>query len=185
MPKEMKKSCIVCLTQAWLTIFSFFLLQKSLCLTFKHGTHRRSTNVCMYKHVFFVCLRSATAFFPRGQFPREDLRRSSLPPRPLVTPGPCLTFCSLSPRTFVMHPASGPYPPLSSFPVHITYRVSGLSLPCFPVLHIYSNPTERNPSTHIKPHIQTVLIHYFNKQTINPLSLGLHTGNRLQTETDH
>ena len=113
-----------------------------------------------------VCLGSATAFFPLGQLPREDLRRSTLPPRPLITPGPCLTFCSLSPRTFVIHPASGPYPPLSSCPVHITYRVSGLSLPCFHVLHIYSNPTERNPSTNIKPHIQTVLIHYFNKQTI-------------------
>ena len=70
------------------------------------------------------------------------------------------------PRTFVMHPASGSYPPLSSCPVHITYRVSGLSLPCFPVLHTYSNPTESNPPTHIKPNIQTVLIHYFNKQTI-------------------
>ena len=70
------------------------------------------------------------------------------------------------PRTFAMHPASGLYPPLSSCPVHITYRVSGLSLPCFHVRHIYSNPTERNPLTHTKPHIQTVLIHYFNKQTI-------------------
>ena len=119
-----------------------------------------------YKCFLFVCLRSATAFFPPGQLPREDLRRSPLPPRPLVTPGPCITFCSLSPRNIVMHPASGPYPPMSSCPVHITYRVSGLSLPCFPVLHIYSNPTERNPSTHIKPHIQTVLIHYFNKHTI-------------------
>ena len=65
-----------------------------------------------------------------------------------------------------MHPASGPYPPLSSCPIHIPYRVSGLFLPCFSVLQIYSNPTDKNPSTNIKPHIQTVLIHYFNKQTI-------------------
>ena len=57
----------------------------------------------------FVCLRSATAFFPWGQLPREDLQSSPLPPRPLVTPGPCLTFSALSPRTFVMHPASGPH----------------------------------------------------------------------------
>ena len=63
MPKKMKKSCIVCLTQAWQTIFSSFLLQKSLCLTFKHGTHRRSTNVCMYKHVFFVCHPRALSHF--------------------------------------------------------------------------------------------------------------------------
>ena len=112
-----------------------------------------------------VCLRSATAFFLRGQLPGEDLRRSPLPPRRLVNPRLCRSLCSLSPCTFVMHPASGPYPPLSSCPVHIPYRVSGLSLPCFPVLHIYSNPTERNPSTQIKPHKQTVLIHYFNNQT--------------------
>ena len=51
-------------------------------------------------------------------------------------------------------------------PIHIPYRVSGLFLPRLSVLHIYSNPTEKNPSTNIKPHIQTVLIHYFNKQTI-------------------
>ena len=75
-----------------------------------------------YHLCLFVCLRSATAFFPRGQLPREDLRRSPLPPRPLVIPGPCLTFCSLSPRSFVMHPASGPYPPMSSCPVRITYN---------------------------------------------------------------
>ena len=115
----------------------------------------------------FCCLfEIRNHIFPRGQLPREDLQRSPLPPRPLVTPGPCLTFCSLSPHTFVMHPASGPYPSLSACPVHITYWVSGLSLPCFPVLQIYSNPTERSPSIHIKPHIQTVLIHYFNNQTI-------------------
>ena len=111
----------------------------------------------------FVCLRPTTAFFPRGQLPREDLRRSPLPPRPLVTPGPCLTFSSLSPvlLSCILHQVR-----TLPCPVHITYRVSGLSLPCFPVLHIYSNPTERNPSTHIKPHTQTVLIHYFNQQTI-------------------
>ena len=100
-------------------------------------------------------------FVPRGQLPREDLQRSPLPPRPLVTPRPCLTSCYLSPVLLsrILHEVRT-LP--SSCPVHITYRVSSLSHPCFPVLHIYSNPTERNPSTHIKPHIQTVLIHYFN-----------------------
>ena len=117
----------------------------------------------------FVCL---FVWDPQPHFSRgvNSQRRTygdhPLPPRPLVTPGPCLSLCSLSPRTFVMHPATGPYPPLSSCPIHIPYRVSGLFLPCFSVLHIYSNPTEKNPSTNIKPHIQTVLIHYFNKQTI-------------------
>ena len=104
-------------------------------------------------HHMFVCFGSITAFVPQGQLPREDLWRSPQPPRPLVTPRPRLSSYSLSPRTFVMHPASGPYPPLSSCPVHITYQVSGLSPPCFPVIHMNSNPTERNPSTNIKPHI--------------------------------
>ena len=91
----------------------------------------------------FVCLRSATVFFPRGQLPREAYGDHPYHPGHSSPPGPCLTFCSLSPRTFAMHPASGLYPPMSSCPVHtcITYRVSGLSLPCFPVLHIYSNPS--------------------------------------------
>ena len=44
-------------------------------------------------------------------------------------------------------------------PIHIPYLVSGLFLPCLSVLHIYSNPTEQNPSTYFKPHKQTVLIH--------------------------
>ena len=84
----------------------------------------QSSIVCL-----FVCFGSITAFVPQGQLPREDLPRSSLPPRPLVTSGPRLSSSSLSPRTFVMHPASGPYPPLSSCPVHIRPKKSCL----FPV----------------------------------------------------
>ena len=37
---------------------------------------------------------------PVGQLPREDLRRAPLPPRPLVTPGPRCSLCSLSPHTY-------------------------------------------------------------------------------------
>ena len=118
----------------------------------------------------FVCLGSTTAFFPRGLLPKEDLRRS--PSTTQATRHPRALSQSLFPLPpppvllSWVHPASGPYPPLSSCPIHIPYRVSGLFLTCFSVLHIYSNPTEKNPSTNIKPHIQTVLIHYFNKQTI-------------------
>ena len=116
---------------------------------------------------YFCLFEIRNRIFSGGSTPKEGPTEiTPIPPRPLVTPGPCLTLCSLYPRTFVMYPASGPYPPLSSCPVHIPYRVSGLSLPCIPVLHIYINPTERNPSTYIKPHKQTVLIHYFNNQTI-------------------
>ena len=112
----------------------------------------RPIHSCCYM-CLFVCFVSVTAFVPWGQLPGEDLRRSPLPPRPLFTPGPRLSSYSLFPRTFVMHPASGPYPPLSSCPVHITYHVSGLSPPFLPVIRMNSNPTKRNPSTNIKPHI--------------------------------
>ena len=48
----------------------------------------------------FVCFGSVPAFVPRGQLPREDLRRAPLPPRPLVNPGPHCSSCSLSPHTY-------------------------------------------------------------------------------------
>ena len=98
------------------------------------------------KTFMFVCFGSITEFVPRGQLLREDLRRAPIPPRPLVTPGPRISACPLSPHTYVMHPASGQYPPPSSCPVQISYQVSGLSPPCLPVLHIYLTPTNMNPS---------------------------------------
>ena len=106
----------------------------------------------LFVFCLFVCLRSATTFFPPDQLPKEDLRRS--PSTTQTTrhhPGLVSVSVPSPPVPFVMHPASGPYPPLSSCPIHIPYRVSGLFLPCFSVLHIYSNPTEKNPSTNIKP----------------------------------
>ena len=66
-------------------------------------------------------------------------------------------------------------PTLYSRTVHISYQVFGLFLPCLLVLHIYSTPQKKNPSTNIKPHTQTVLIYYFNNRTINskaPLRLS-------------
>ena len=93
----------------------------------------------------FVCFGSVTAFVPRGQLPREDLRRAPLPPRPLVTHGPRCFSCPLSPYTYVMHPASGQYPPPSSCPVQISYLPSIWSA-CLPVLHKYLTPTNMNPS---------------------------------------
>ena len=78
----------------------------------------------------FVCFESVTAFVPQGQLPREDLRRAPLPSRPLVSPGPRCSSCPLSPHTYVMHPASGQYPPPSSCPVQISYQISGLPPPC-------------------------------------------------------
>ena len=71
--------------------------------------------IYIYKYIYiymFVCFGSVTAFVPWGELPREDLWRSPLPPR-------SLSSCYLSPRISSLHPASGPYPRLSSCPLHI------------------------------------------------------------------
>ena len=127
--------------------------------------------------VLFIVLRLTLPFVcfvlfvcdPQPHFSRGDNSRKRtygghpLPPRPLVTPGPCVSVCSLSPHTFVLNAScirSVPSPVLLSY----TYIESIESLVCFPVLHIYSNPTEKNPSTYFKPHKQTMLVHYLNKR---------------------
>ena len=106
--------------------------------------------------------------FPAGSTPKGGPTETTLYHPGHSSPPGLVSVSVPSPPILLswMPLASGPYPPLSSCPIHIPYRVSGLFLPCLSVLHIYSNPTEKNPSTNIKPHIQTVLIHYFNKQTI-------------------
>ena len=91
------------------------------------------------------CLRSVTALFPRGRLPKEDLRRSPLPPRPLVTPGPCCSSCSLSPHTYCHASCIRSVPLPSSCPIQISYQVSGLPPPCLPVLHIYLKPHTYEP----------------------------------------
>ena len=134
-------------------------LKRGIRRVFRQSSENSPPFVCLFWNRKRIC--------PSGSTPKGG-------PTEITT-----TTQATLPRTFVMHPASGPYPPLSSCPVHITYRVSGLFLPCFPVLHIYSNPTERNPSTHTKPHIQTVLIHYFNKTSPagSLLAVKLHSEN--------
>ena len=108
---------------------------------------------------FFVCLfETRNRIFPAGSTEITLYHPGHSSPPGLVSVSapspPVLLSCILHPvRTLPC-------------PIHIPYRVSGLFLPCFSVLHIYSNPTEKKPSTNIKPHIQTVLIHYFNNQTI-------------------
>ena len=105
----------------------------------------------------FVCFGSVTAFVPRGQYPREDLRRSTLPTRPLVTPGPYLSSCSLSPppppHTYVMHSASGPYLPLSSCPVHILTKYLPWPILVFPSYTYISNPHIYEPLITSTPQI--------------------------------
>ena len=75
---------------------------------------------------------------------------------PLVTPLTKFMFFippPPPPRPFFMHPASGPYHSLSSCTAQISYQVTGLSLPCLPVIHIVLNRTYKNPSTLQTPHI--------------------------------
>ena len=126
------------------------------------------TYVC-FCLLFVVCLGSSNAFFPRGQLPKENLRRS--PSTTQATRHPR----ALSQSLFSLHPyfchecILHPVRTLPC-PIHIPYRVSGLFLPCFSVLHIYSNPTEKNPSTYFKPHKQTMLSHYLNNQNNQNIS---------------
>ena len=101
-----------------------------------------------------LCFGSVTPFVPQGQLPREELRRSPLPPRP--PPGliflhvpcpPILLSCILHQVcTFPCLPVLHIYP----------NKVSCLSLPCLPVIHIYLNPTKMNPSPLQTPHINCV-----------------------------
>ena len=87
------------------------------------------------------CLRSVTALFPRGRLPKEDLRRSPLPPRPLVTPGPCCSSCSLSPHTYCHASCirSVPSPVLLSYTDILPSIWSAPSLSSCPT-HIFKTP---------------------------------------------
>ena len=72
-----------------------------------------------------------------------------LPHRPLVTPGPCVSLCSLSPHTFVMNVScirSVPSPVLLSYTYTLLslWSVSSLS---FCPTHIFKPPQKRTPQT--------------------------------------
>ena len=134
--------------------------------------HINDTSIILFRNLYrslFVCLFVIrNRIFPAGSTPKGGPTETTLYHPGHSSPPGLVSVSVPSPPILLswMPLASGPYPPLSSCPIHIPYRVSGLFLPCLSVLHIYSNPTDKNPSTNIKPHIQTVLIQYFNKQTI-------------------
>ena len=111
----------------------------------------------------FVCFGVVTVFVPLGQLPREDLRRSPLPPRPLVNPGPHLSSYSLSPHTFVMHPVSGPCNP----PLSCTYNLSSIwsvpSLFSCPT-HIFETHKKEPLNKHQNPHTNCVNLSFQWKQ---------------------
>ena len=81
-----------------------------------------------------------------GSTPEGGPTESSPTTQATRHPRASLLFMSPIPHAYVMHPASGQYPPPSSCPVQISYQVSGLPPPCLPVLHIYLTPTNMNPS---------------------------------------
>ena len=79
------------------------------------------------KNCLFVCLFwDPQPHFSRGvNSQRRTYGDHPLPPRPLVTPWPCVSVCSLSPHTFVLNASclrSVPSPVLLSY----TYTLSSL-----------------------------------------------------------
>ena len=82
----------------------------------------------------------------------------------LSTPGLRLPSCSLSPHTFCHTSCIRSVPS----PVLLSYQVSGLSLSCLSVIHIYLNPTHMNASTLQTPHI-TEWIYCFQYKRKNGL----------------
>ena len=115
--------------------------------------------LCLF---LFVCLGSATAFFPRGQLPKEDLRRPPSTTQATRHPRALCQCLFPLPPYFCLECLLHPVCTLPCPPVLYIYPIE--SLVCIPVLHIYSNPTGKNPSTYFKPHKQTVLIQYLNKR---------------------
>ena len=121
---------------------------------------------CLILILFFCLFGIRNRIFPTGSTPKGGPTEFTLYHPGHSSPPGLVSVSVPSPPILLswMRLASGPYSPLSSCPIHIPYLVSGLFLPCLSVLHIYSNPTEKNTSTYFKPHKQTVLIHYLNNQ---------------------
>ena len=110
---------------------------------------------CFYVICFclFVCLRSATAFFPRGQLPKEDLRRS--PSTTQATRHPRALSQSLFPLPpYFCHAScirSVPSPVLLSY----TYTLSSLwsvSSLFFCSTHIFKPHRKEPLNKHQTPH---------------------------------
>ena len=146
--------------------------QCELAVHFKNGYElemlfRHPSNSCGLEFYLsfvclFVCLGSATAFFPRGQLPKEDLRRPPSTTQATRHPRALCQCLFPLPPYFCLECLLHPVCTLPCPPVLYIYPIE--SLVCIPVLHIYSNPTGKNPSTYFKPHKQTVLIQYLNKR---------------------
>ena len=149
-------------------------------------------NVCIYvcmnvnRYVLFVCLfvLDPQAHLSHGvnsqgrtygdlpyhpghsSPPRLIFLHVPCPPPPPPPPPPILLSC-------ILHQVCT----LPRLPVLYIYsnHVSGLSLPCLPVVNIYFNPTKMNPSTLQTPHINCVSLlfpkqfHHQHNSKIAPL----------------
>ena len=82
----------------------------------------------------FVCLGSATAFFPRGQLPKEDLRRPPSTTQATRHPRALCQCLFPLPPYFCLECLLHPVCTLPCPPVLYIYPIE--SLVCFPVLHI-------------------------------------------------
>ena len=131
------------------------------------------------QYVCFVCF---FCICPTGSTPKGGPTESSPTTQATRDPWHYLSF---------MLPVPPPPPPppyfchascIRSMPslvllscTYILNQVSGLSLPCFPVVHIYLNPTNMNPSTLQTPNINSVSLllptqfHHQNNSKTSPL----------------
>ena len=110
----------------------------------------------------FVCLFFwiRNRLVPRGQLPREDLRRASLPPRPLVTPGPRCSSCPLSPL-YLCHASCvrSVHSPVLLSCTDILPTIWSVPFLSSCPTHIF-NPQKYEP---LKPHTWTVLLNQFQQ----------------------
>ena len=102
--------------------FLFKVLSPLILPRYSAQNASQKTFVCFF--CLFVC--DPQPHFSRGvNSQRRTYGDHPLPPRPLVTPGPCVSVCSLSPHTFVLNAScirSVPSPVLLSY----TYTLSSL-----------------------------------------------------------
>ena len=133
------------------TKIKHFLLEATL---HKMVTRVSSLSADFYQGSLFVCL-FWTPYDPGHSSPPGRISHHVSPPPPPPPPPPRYfwhTFCI----RFVPSP--------SSCPVHISYQVSGPSLSCRPVMHIYLNPTAMNPSNSSNPNYE--LCYFITSNTI-------------------
>ena len=164
----MCKCVYVCICYHWRQFFNIKNHTKRRKCREHCAKMERCTQKQLVELVCFVCFGSVPAFVPRGQLLREDLRRALLPPRPLVTPGPRCSTCSLSPHTYCHASCirSVPSPVLLSYTDILPSIWSAPSLSSCPT-HII-NPHTYEP---LKPTYKLCYLSYDEYMTNNVTSM--------------